>query len=88
MRSGEICALFGVDCNSGDTFTDGAKLTLTSMFVPEPVMSLSIKPKQAKDLEKFGKAINRFTKQVCAFLLRLRDACAYVGAGPHVPHAH
>jgi elongation factor G len=65
--SGEICALFGVECNSGDTFTDGSvRLTLSSMFVPEPVLSLSVKPKHTKDLEKFSKALNRFTKQVCA----------------------
>ena len=33
------------------------------MFIPEPVMSLSIKPKHSRDLEKFSKAIARFTKQ-------------------------
>jgi elongation factor G len=61
---GEICALFGVDCSSGDTFTDGTSaLVLESMFVPEPVMSLSIKPKKATDLDTLGKALNRFTKQ-------------------------
>ncbi|KAF3483964.1 elongation factor G 1 [Arthroderma uncinatum] len=61
---GEICAVFGVDCSSGDTFTDG-KLgyTMTSMFVPEPVISLSIKPKNSKDLINFSKAINRFQRE-------------------------
>ncbi|KAM5472850.1 Elongation factor G, mitochondrial [Microsporum audouinii] len=61
---GEICAVFGVDCASGDTFTDG-KLgyTMSSMFVPEPVISLSIKPKSSKDLANFSKAINRFQRE-------------------------
>eukprot|EP00035_Acanthoeca_spectabilis_P022237 m.442711 g.442711 ORF g.442711 m.442711 type:complete len:733 (+) comp18844_c0_seq1:96-2294(+) len=61
---GEICALFGLECSSGDTFTDGSStLSLESMFVPEPVMSLSIKPKHSKDLDMLGKGLNRFMKQ-------------------------
>jgi hypothetical protein len=44
-RGGDIVAMFGVDCASGDTFTDGSvKYTMTSMNVPEPVMSLAIVP--------------------------------------------
>ena len=61
---GEICALFGLECSSGDTFTDGSlAVSLESMFVPEPVMSLSIKPKKSADLDVLGKALNRFTQQ-------------------------
>ncbi|CAO0799173.1 unnamed protein product [Mucor circinelloides] len=42
LGAGEIGAMFGVDCASGDTFTDGSlQYTMTSMFVPEPVISLS-----------------------------------------------
>ncbi|KAF9572724.1 Elongation factor G, mitochondrial [Mortierella alpina] len=60
---GEICAMFGVDCSSGDTFTDGAlKYTMTSMFVPNPVISLSLKPK-GKETPNFSKALNRFQKE-------------------------
>jgi elongation factor G len=46
-RQGDICAMFGVDCRSGDTFVaDGSELlAMESMYVPEPVMSLSIKSK-------------------------------------------
>lgn len=44
-RGGDIVAMFGVDCASGDTFTDGSvNYTMTSMNVPEPVMSLAIIP--------------------------------------------
>ena len=64
IGAGEICAVFGVDCASGDTFTDGQLgYTMTSMFVPEPVISLSIKPKQAKDGANFSKAIARFQRE-------------------------
>ncbi|KAF2105301.1 elongation factor G, mitochondrial [Lophiotrema nucula] len=64
IGAGEICAVFGVDCASGDTFTDGALgYTMTSMFVPEPVISLSIKPKNTKDTPNFSKAMNRFQRE-------------------------
>ncbi|PGH14062.1 elongation factor G, mitochondrial [Polytolypa hystricis UAMH7299] len=64
IGAGEICAVFGVDCASGDSFTDGQlKYTMSSMFVPEPVISLSIKPKYTKDLPNFSKAINRFQRE-------------------------
>ncbi|MED6184041.1 Elongation factor G-2, mitochondrial [Stylosanthes scabra] len=44
-HAGQIVAVFGVDCASGDTFTDGSvKYTMTSMNVPEPVMSLAVQP--------------------------------------------
>ena len=64
IGAGEICAVFGIDCSSGDTFTDGSlPYTMTSMFVPEPVISLSIKPKNNKDTANFSKAMNRFQRE-------------------------
>ena len=64
IGAGEICAVFGVDCASGDTFTDG-KLgySMSSMFVPEPVISLSIQPKNTKDAANFSKAMARFQRE-------------------------
>ncbi|ODQ63202.1 mitochondrial elongation factor G [Nadsonia fulvescens var. elongata DSM 6958] len=60
---GEICATFGVDCSSGDTFTDGElQYTMSSMYVPDPVISLAITP-DSKDGVNFSKAINRFQKE-------------------------
>ena len=65
---GEIVALFGIDCASGDTFTSGnVKLTMTSMFVPTPVISLSINPKDNKSSENMAKALNRFMKEDPSF---------------------
>ncbi|KAF9510879.1 hypothetical protein BS47DRAFT_1406237 [Hydnum rufescens UP504] len=60
---GEICAIFGVECSSGDTFTDGStNYSMTSMFVPEPVISLSIKP-SGLETPNFSRALNRFQKE-------------------------
>ncbi|KAI8610239.1 P-loop containing nucleoside triphosphate hydrolase protein [Chytriomyces sp. MP71] len=71
VGSGEICALFGIDCASGDTFTDGnSALTMTSMFVPSPVISLSIEPK-GKESANFSKALNRFTREDPTFKVHI-----------------
>ncbi|MCX6562295.1 MAG: elongation factor G [Candidatus Aminicenantes bacterium] len=62
--AGDIVALFGIDCASGDTFASpGLNVAMTSIYVPEPVISLSIKPKDKKALDKMAKALNRFTKE-------------------------
>ena len=62
--AGDIVALFGVDCASGDTFTNGGvNYSMASMFVPEPVISLSITPKDKQAAMQMSKALNRFTKE-------------------------
>ncbi len=62
--AGDICALFGVDCNSGDTFTDGdINVALTSMFVPNPVISVAIRAKDSGAEINMSKALNRFTRE-------------------------
>ncbi|MBQ9238995.1 MAG: elongation factor G [Treponema sp.] len=61
---GDIVALFGVDCASGDTFCSGGlNYSMASMYVPEPVISLSIKPKDRAGEAQMAKALNRFTKE-------------------------
>ncbi|WRT63254.1 elongation factor G, mitochondrial [Kwoniella shivajii] len=63
IGAGEICAMFGVECSSGDTFTDGSTtFSMTSMFVPEPVISLSIRP-EGNETPNFSRALNRFQKE-------------------------
>lgn len=62
--AGDIVALFGVDCDTGTTFTDGAvNLTMTSMFVPNAVISLAVRPKDKLASDNFTKALNKFRKE-------------------------
>jgi elongation factor G len=64
LPAGFIGALFGIDCASGDTFVSpGVNLTMTSMYVPEPVIALAIKPVDNKAEINMSKALNRFTKE-------------------------
>ncbi|XP_069474552.1 elongation factor G, mitochondrial [Ambystoma mexicanum] len=63
--AGDICALFGIDCASGDTFTSKAttNLSMESIHVPDPVISVAMKPTNKNDLDKFSKGINRFARE-------------------------
>ncbi|THB78512.1 MAG: elongation factor G [Desulfobulbaceae bacterium] len=61
---GDIVALFGVDCASGDTFTaEGMTVSMSSMHIPEPVISLAVIPVDNKAQTNMSKALNRFTKE-------------------------
>jgi len=61
---GDIVALFGLECASGDTFCGGGlNYAMSSMFVPNPVIDLSITPKDKKSSDQMAKALNRFTKE-------------------------
>ena len=74
IPAGHIGALFGIDCASGDTFVaPGLSLTMTSMFVPAPVISLSIVPKDNKSQINMSKALNRFTKEDPTFKSHYND---------------
>jgi elongation factor G len=62
-HAGDIVALFGVDCRSGDTFTDGSvSVSMTSMFVPDPVIQYTIKT-DSKAAQNLSKALQRFSKE-------------------------
>jgi len=62
--AGDIVALFGIDCRTGDTFTtDRRRIAMSSIHVPEPVIHLSITPKDRKAEGNLAKALARFTKE-------------------------
>ncbi|MFO7964508.1 MAG: elongation factor G [Desulfobacterales bacterium] len=74
LPAGHIGALFGVDCASGDTFTSPElDLTMMSMYVPEPVISLAIIPKDNKAQVNISKALNRFTKEDPTFRTHVNE---------------
>ncbi len=61
---GDIVALIGVNCASGDTLcSEGTNLSLEGMFVPEPVITLSVTPKHQEDADRMSKALNRFMRE-------------------------
>ncbi|MBD2681076.1 MULTISPECIES: elongation factor G [Nostoc] len=62
--AGDIVALLGVDCASGDTLCTGETLvSLERMYVPEPVITLAITPKKQEDSDRLSKALNRFQRE-------------------------
>ncbi len=62
--AGDIVALFGVDCSTGDTFTDGSvTYAMSSMHVPNAVISLAIAPKDKAGANNFSKALQKFRKE-------------------------
>lgn len=63
-EAGDIVALFGVDCASGDTFTDGTvNYSMSSIFVPDPVITFAIEPKKSEGLQNFSRALSRFSRE-------------------------
>ncbi len=70
--AGDIVGLFGIDCYSGETFVgDGPRIAMTSMHVPEPVISLSVNPVDSKAQDNMSKALQRFTKEDPTFRVHL-----------------
>jgi elongation factor G len=62
--AGDIVAVLGVDCASGDTFASERKYcVLESMFVAEPVIKMAINPLSREGADKLGKALNRFRRE-------------------------
>jgi elongation factor G len=61
---GDIIALLAVECSSGDTICgDGINYSLESIFVADPVISLSVTPAGSADQERMAKALSRFMKE-------------------------
>jgi len=61
---GDIVAVMGIDCASGDTYASQNKYcTLESMFIPDPVIKMAINPASREGADKMGKALARFRKE-------------------------
>ncbi len=76
--AGDIVALLGINCASGDTFCSGELVSLEQMFVPEPVITLAITAKKQDDSDSFAdltvrlsKALNRFRREDPTFRVSL-----------------
>jgi len=62
--AGDIVAVVGLDCISGDTFCgDGINMSMESMHVMDPVISLAVSPTKTGDRDKFSKALGRFARE-------------------------
>ncbi len=62
--AGDIVAVMGIDCASGETYAAEPKMcTLESMFVPDPVIKVAVSPSQRADADRLGKALARFRKE-------------------------
>ena len=63
-EAGDIVAIMGIDCASGDTYAADTKYcTLESMFVPTPVIKVAVSPVSRADADKMSKALQRFRKE-------------------------
>ena len=63
-EAGDIVAIMGIDCASGETYSNDRDFcTLESMFVPEPVIKVAVTPASRADADKMSKALNRFRKE-------------------------
>ena len=70
--AGDIVGIFGIDCHTGDTFAAaGPQINMTSMYVPDPVISLSVSPVDSKAQDNMSKALSRFTKEDPTFKVSL-----------------
>eukprot|EP00397_Hematodinium_sp_SG-2012_P012990 GEMP01013178.1.p1 GENE.GEMP01013178.1~~GEMP01013178.1.p1 ORF type:complete len:737 (+),score=154.60 GEMP01013178.1:22-2211(+) len=72
--AGDIVAISGVDCSSGTTFTDGRQnVVCSSMYVPDPVMSVAISCPVRDEMQRFNKALNRFQKEDPTFRVAINS---------------
>jgi elongation factor G len=70
-NAGDIVALFGIDCRTGDTFTDGQmNVTMTSMHVPDPVIHYTINCIDTKSINNLSKPLQRFSKEDPTFRVK------------------
>ncbi len=71
-QAGDIVAMIGVECASGDTFCgSGIKLACESMHVSEPVISLAVDTKNNESQVRMSKALGRFMREDPTFKVKV-----------------
>eukprot|EP00929_Paragymnodinium_shiwhaense_P119981 TRINITY_DN91892_c0_g1_i1.p1 TRINITY_DN91892_c0_g1~~TRINITY_DN91892_c0_g1_i1.p1 ORF type:complete len:752 (-),score=224.03 TRINITY_DN91892_c0_g1_i1:87-2342(-) len=71
--AGDFIAFAGMEVDSGVTFTDGkTKITCSSMFVPDPVMTVSVSASR-DDQARFQKALKRFQREDPTFRVEVNQ---------------
>jgi elongation factor G len=66
VKAGDIFAIFGVECATGDTLSQADNsfpVRCQRMFVPDPVMSLTINPSKQDNAAKLEKALAKFKRE-------------------------
>jgi elongation factor G len=62
--AGDIVAVMGIECATGDTYCDeSVNYSLESIYAAEPVIDLAISPAKRADQDKLAKALNRFMRE-------------------------
>nr|PVC49956.1 elongation factor g 1, mitochondrial [Theileria orientalis] len=73
-KQGEIVAISGLKCQSGVTVTDGkVQVTMQSMYIPDPVVSIALKSVNHNDLSRLSKALSRFQKEDPTFKITIDE---------------
>ena len=63
-EAGDIVAVLGLDCTSGDTYASEYPFcTLQKMFVPEPVIKMAIEPVDRDGADRLSKALARYRRE-------------------------
>ncbi|MBF0280315.1 MAG: elongation factor G [SAR324 cluster bacterium] len=71
-EAGDIIAMVGVDCASGDTFcSTDISVVCESMHVPVPVISLAVDAKNSESQAKMSKALGRFMREDPTFRVKV-----------------
>jgi elongation factor G len=64
VSAGDIVAVMGLECATGDTYcSEDINYSLESIYAAEPVIDLSIQPTKRADYDKLSKALNRFMRE-------------------------
>ncbi len=68
--AGDIVAVQGIDCASGDTYADKYPYcTLENMHVPEPVIKMAVAPMGRDGADRLSKALQRFRREDPTFVV-------------------